>query len=129
MNMTFVVQFNVYVCLIEVDRYISHTEDMFLDIHFRINDWKMFRCLHNAKICFCALNELLQNLWILSFQCENDDFVYAGLAIGLQSMRQIVWCILIDVLLGPFHPAGVPFSVVIMDHYQASHWNICIIPS
>jgi hypothetical protein len=59
MNMTFVVQFNVYVCLIEVDRYISHTEDMFLDIHFRINDWKMFRYLRNAKFCFCALNELL----------------------------------------------------------------------
>jgi hypothetical protein len=80
---------------------------------------------------FCEFRHLRvgQNLWILSFQCENDDCVYAGLVIGLQSMRQIVWCILIDVLLGPFHPAGVPFSVVIMDHYQASHWNIYIIPS
>jgi len=53
--------FNVSVFLIQVDGYIFHCKNMFLNIHFRINDCKMFMCLCKVKVCFCALNELM---WI-----------------------------------------------------------------
>ena len=67
-----VVQLNVCVCLIDVEHLcllkltdIFHSKTMFLNIHFRMGDWKMFRCLCKVKVCFCALNQLL---WISSVE-------------------------------------------------------------
>jgi len=82
MNMAFVVQFNVYMCLIEVDRYISHTEDMFLDIHFRINE-PNFVSVHLMNFCEFRHLRVGQNLWISSFQCKNDDCVDGGHGVAL----------------------------------------------